>query len=763
MSLSTKAVALLAVLVFAVLAVASLFLLHYQEESLKRSILDGLDGQARGAANGIAAFVEQGIQESKAASITLPVDALRHGRLVEVESHLRKMFETFPAFQNGIFVLDQNGKFLIDYPSHPDLRGQSFAFREYYQRTMQEQRGIVSEPYRSKRTGEPVVTFTAPVRDSQGHIFAVLACSVNLLAPEALGSYLQEKFEKTGYLYVFDKSRRLILHPERDRLMTVVETGTNRIMEAALHGYEGGGETVNSKGVPMLLAVRKIPKTSLMVAVQVTQHEGYAPITKARSRILYISGIAILLVIVVGAVAIRGVSRPLQQLERVATQITMDLETTGTGGANDLIQADLTGLTRLRSRDEVGRLAASFLRLATKLSSTVSYLRFTNEQLLEAKKAAEAANRAKSEFLANMSHEIRTPMNGIMGMTELLLEDEHTAEQHEYLDMVKLSADSLLKVINDILDFSKIESGKLDLEGTDFNLTECVESTLQSLTLQADEKNLKLLCDIAPEVPDVVRGDAGRLRQVITNLVNNAIKFTQRGEVSLRLELEAQRGNTQVLHFTVTDTGIGIPPEKQKAIFDPFTQADASTTRKYGGTGLGLTISSRLVSAMGGSIWVESTVGRGTQFHFTVQTESSVAGEILCGVKSPAAAISRAALGGSVPSRSLRVLLAEDNVVNQRLASSLLKNWGYQVDAAGTGCAVLAALEKERYDVVLMDVQMPDMDGMEATAAIREKERTTGGHRSGRSNNNNNNNNNNNISSHHSSSSIVTIASRGRW
>jgi two-component system, sensor histidine kinase and response regulator len=240
-------------------------------------------------------------------------------------------------------------------------------------------------------------------------------------------------------------------------------------------------------------------------------------------------------------------------------------------------------------------------------------------QLSISQERAEASSRAKSEFLANMSHEIRTPLNGVMGMTDLALETELTSEQMEYLVAAKFSADSLLTIVNDILDFSKIEAGKVDIEAVDFNVYDFIETTMKTLTLRADQKGLEIVCEVAPEIPEIVRADSGRLRQIIINLVGNAIKFTDQGEVVLKVRSEGQAGQDYILHFEVSDTGIGIAPENQKMIFDSFSQVDGSSTRKYGGTGLGLAISTRLVEMMGGKIWVESAVGQGSHFHFTTR------------------------------------------------------------------------------------------------------------------------------------------------
>ena|GEM_PF-1597929 len=367
--------------------------------------------------------------------------------------------------------------------------------------------------------------------------------------------------------------------------------------------------------------------------------------------------------------------------------------------------------------------------LRRRVRSQTAELRKTNEELALALSAATESTKLKSEFLANMSHEIRTPMNAILGLTAFALESTSREEQQEYLRDVLNSAESLLSLLNDILDLSKIEAGRMELAPVDMSMAQLIQEITHFMKTAANQKGLELAWNIAPDVPEHLSADPLRTRQVLLNLIGNAIKFTEKGSIRVEAQIEAQDDKTVTLRFAVCDTGPGIPADKHELIFKSFCQADGTTTRRHGGTGLGLTISAHLVEMMGGKIWVESEVGSGSTFYFTARfgKVDSVAFQL-----PPARPVTMSPSGLEVDAKnhlgSLKILIAEDNFSSLKLLTRLMERWGQQVTLAVNGREALNLFEKDTFDLVLLDIQMPEMDGFEVTAAVRELEAKSGRH-----------------------------------
>ncbi len=813
MSLGRKTTALLATIVLSVLAVASIFSLHYQEQSLKQTIFKGVDGSAQVAAHGIAAFVDESLREAAAVSRTLPADALVEGRPAEVESYLARMLQTFPRFENGIFVLDGDGKFLVDYPPHTELRGQSFAFREYYQRTVGENRGVVGTPYRSKRTNRPVLTFTAPVRNAEGQLIAIVACSVDLLSQEALGGYRRQKYGDTGYLYVFDKSRLLVLHPEDERLLTKVEEGKNKLLEASLKGFEGAEDTVNSKGVPMLLAVRRVPGNEWTVGVQVPQKEAYRPVVEARARFVAISAIAVLLVIIIGAAAIRRVSRPLQQLERVASQISTELESAKGKGSSGLAHGALESLESIRSGDEIGRLASSFLRLAARLEETLGSLQCSAEdwertfnsvsealvtvdmdarivrmnltaerwfRISEREARGEPAHRVifdpatpPKNWPDNASlmeeQELRwcqelekppgtfeftvTPIRHASAITGAVLVigdiTERKRLERESLRVDRLESLAVLAggIAHDFNNFLAAILGNLSVARTEARskgpLTEILadaeqaalrakDLTLQLLTFSKGGEPIKTRVSLAElaqtSATFALRGssvaceyalaedlwpvevDKGQMSQVVHNLVLNAAQ-AMRGGGTIRLSAEnvvpggaaSRSPDARSIRLCVEDHGVGIPPDQRQRIFDPYF------TTKVAGNGLGLASAYSIVTRHGGTMHVESELGKGSTFTIHLPAvEGSLEAE-------PCERVALCTGRG-------RILLMDDDEPVRRAACRMLERLGYEVKQARDGAEALALYATAReagtaFDAVILDLTVPG--GAGGTETVR--------------------------------------------
>jgi signal transduction histidine kinase/DNA-binding response OmpR family regulator/HPt (histidine-containing phosphotransfer) domain-containing protein len=777
---------------------------------------------------------------------------------------LDQYHEIYPGFLT-VFVADRRGVVHHIVPAR-GLESPSIADREYFVNAMQTARLAISDVIPGRLSHVPIVTIAAPILDAAGGVTGVAGGSLDLSRFERFAETFRALPD--ARITILDQHGRLIYMSGQPSFTALQSLAQDEIVVAGAGAGEGV-YTYRRKAGDTLEPVRLA--ASAVIAPTGWKVFGDQPLLSMRllSTGYYVVTLALMLLAFGGAVlGARGfagmVTRPLEEVIAVVRSISAygdraeaRLTENPPAEISDLLE-DVNGM-QTRLADSYRQLELALIqreRLNTELRALTHDLdrkvRERTSELVAATQVAEEANKAKSEFLANMSHEIRTPLNGIIGMTELALDTSLSAEQRDYLTMVKSSSGALLTILNDILDFSKIEMRKLELELVPFSVRDHLADLLKPIEFRAEQKDLEIVCHVLSDVPSVAVGDPGRLRQVLVNLLGNAIKFTERGQILVQVEVESRSADETVLHYSVSDSGIGIPADKQREVFEAFKQADGSTTRRFGGTGLGLAISSTLVDLMGGRIWVESVPLEGSTFHFTACFGTSAArpepaainftdlavliagdssvnrgmvhdlllrwhmrpivvdngtavlralaeastkgtpfslilldanlpdmdgfeiarqiddaklrskvimmvssadhgnestryreigiescltkpvdqrellsaiGRILARDPAQRAALPSSMMSAELPERRLHVLLAEDNAVNQRLAASLLQRRGHKVTIAANGREAVAAITRAPFDVVLMDVQMPEMGGFEATAAIRELER----------------------------------------
>jgi len=678
----------------------------------------------------IQEFVEShvAIVETLASALSRESDPVRRQALIDSYPRFHPTFDHFTIVDDRGMVLESTRSL----PPDSELRVRGVSDREYFKAATATRRTAISDVIASRiDVVTPTVVIAAPYLDRQGRVAGV-ACGILSL------EYLTRLVRQNGSLSdltvtILDQRNRVIVASAEtgrrglDDLSGDPALGAPGLVRAGVYGYARR----QRQGRKDYLAARvDVPGIGWRVLVEVPVLGLRLQSTRYYALTLGLIAIALAGTVLVAQRLSSAVTTPLEELVRVVRNVTAQ-----NAPAEAAVSSPLTEMATLiedvntmqrrlnESYEQLRHALAQREQINSELQLLTADLdrkvRERTSELLAAKRVAEEASRAKSEFLANVSHEIRTPMNGIIGMTDLALMTPLSDIQRDYLQTVRSSAESLLVIINDILDFSKIEAGKLEIAAVAFSLRGLVGDTLKPLSIRAAEKKLRLIVDIGPDVPDAIVGDPIRFRQVLVNLVGNAVKFTETGEIVVRIVHSMEPGGTQVtLHVSVIDTGIGIPVDKQSAIFQAFTQADGSTTRLYGGTGLGLTISAKLVSLMGGRIDVDSAPGRGSTFSFSITLP-------LASEAAPARVAAKP-VPPAARTRPLRVLVAEDNAVNRKLAEHLLRQRGHDPLVVSNGREAVEALSCGSFDLVLMDLQMPEMDGFEATATIRARERGTG-------------------------------------
>lgn len=520
--------------------------------------------------------------------------------LKALEQHLQNEHALLTLFDD-LYIFDHNGNLLVDWPLKAGRRGLDMSGRDYIQAVRSERKPFISQPILGKATKQPIVVLAAPVLNNKGELVAIVGGVLNLYKPNLIGSLASRSIGESGYLYLVSGDHLFISHPDKTRIMQATPPAAdNPSLARAYEGFEGTLEGSNSRGLQGLFTFKRLQSTGWILASVVPSEEAFRPIVVIQRNMAVIT---LLLMLVATPLLWFFSVRLLHPLGQLARQMRERASSMQPG-------LPAKPVAEIGSH-EIRTVAAAFNEfLGARNDAEIA--------LAQAKDAAEAASRSKSEFLANMSHELRTPMNGVIGMIELARMNALDGESDELLKIARNSAESLLAILNDILDVSKIEAGKLSIDNTPFEFAELTREVLRLMEPLINEKGLSHSLTFPADLPETLIGDPLRIRQVLLNLIGNAIKFTRQGSVAVDVKIVAKNSAGLTLSIAISDTGIGIPNDRLDAIFHAFTQADGSTTRHFGGTGLGLTISSQLVELMGGKLSVESQEGQGSTFRFTL-------------------------------------------------------------------------------------------------------------------------------------------------
>ena len=673
-----------------VLLLAQLVLQFYV---LRGDIVQRIEKNEFRSLTAVAQNIDEKLQNSKdmLASVGANVPAALIGNVKGLEIFLQREYALFNVFDD-LYVFDAKGVLQVDWPVKHGRRDLDMSSRDYIQGVIATGQTVISKPILGKATKQPIVVVASPIKGADGQLIGIIGGVLNLYKPNLLGLIATQKNGESGYYYLVTKDRVRIAHPDPSVILKPLPTDSGNVpFEDAMKGFEGTQEGVNSRGLKGLFTFKKLETTDWVVASVIPSSEAFQPIADLYEKMVLVSLLLMLTIVPFLWNYAGHLVSPLAQLARAMHDKAAQMR-------------DGHAATPVA---EVG--GAEIKTVVHAFNEFMDARMRAESELSLARDAAQEANVSKSSFLATMSHEIRTPMNGILGMTELCLQTQLTTEQRSYLEMVSASANSLLVVINDILDFSKIEARKLQLDPHEFSLHGLLRQATRTLSLRASEKELEFISDIGTDVPDMVVGDPLRLQQIISNLLGNAIKFTAQGEIMLTVEklkpAPSSDGVWLVMH--IKDTGIGISPDKQSLIFDVFTQADSSTARRFGGSGLGLAISRRLVEMMGGEITVQSQVGKGSTFSFTVQL--------------PAAVTNNDALSEVHASlRGKKVLLVDDMASSRQVLAKRLSDAGLRPVMCDGAAQALHVPQLDHAICALIDVNMPDIDGYALAEQLRQ-------------------------------------------